>query len=314
MGRGPRPPFVTIVFLVASLSVVSITTGLPGSAVAREVIKRSGSLTARADTTNAHPGGLLVVSVSGQGSRSSASAVFLGRRHSFFTTNGRLRALIPVPLGTPPRSTVLGVEVRRRRRRWRMTLDITIAPRSFGERAIRLPPQKLRLVGRPEALRDGRRILGMLRTVTPQAHWRGPFKSPVHVAHSPSFGKRETVEGGGGVSLNRLFDGLYEDVHRGLDYAVPLGTIVQAPAAATVMFAGKLVASGQTIVLDHGQGVISAFFHLNRIEVREGQWIEGRSPIAQSGDSGFVGSPTLHWGVYINGVAVDPRVMFDLEI
>ncbi|MBN2369008.1 MAG: M23 family metallopeptidase [Vicinamibacteria bacterium] len=312
LDRRARLRAVMNAVIVLTLSVVSVAAVALDSAAAGEIVKQSGSIAARVDVTHARPGGLLVVSVSGHRRGASASAVLLGRRHAFYPVNGRLRALVPVPLGTPPRTTLLGVEVWRLRRRWRLTFDVTIAPSRYGERQIQLSPEQLRRAARPEALRDGRRILGLLRTATPAAHWRGPFKPPVHSPPAPSFGKRETVKGG--AALNRLFDGLHDEVHRGLDYIVPSGTIVQAPAAATVLFADTLAATGKTIVLDHGQGVSSVFFHLSRIEVRKEQWIEGRGPIAQSGDSGIVASPTLHWGVYVHGVAIDPRVLFDLHI
>ena len=103
-------------------------------------------------------------------------------------------------------------------------------------------------------------------------------------------------------------DGVYGEYHRGRDFDVPLGTVVQAPAAATVVFAGPLLLSGQTLVLDHGQGVVSALFHLSRLEVRTGDSVAAGTTLGLSGDSGAAASPHLHWGVYLHGVAVDPAL------
>jgi murein DD-endopeptidase MepM/ murein hydrolase activator NlpD len=63
------------------------------------------------------------------------------------------------------------------------------------------------------------------------------------------------------------------------------------------------------VFLDHGQGVLSVFFHLGRIDFQEGQALEGRFPVGISGESGIAAEPHVHWAVYIHGVAVDPRVM-----
>jgi murein DD-endopeptidase MepM/ murein hydrolase activator NlpD len=55
--------------------------------------------------------------------------------------------------------------------------------------------------------------------------------------------------------------------------------------------------------------VISVFYHLSRIDVVPGQQVESRAPVGLSGESGLAVSPHLHWGVYVSGVAVDPRVL-----
>jgi murein DD-endopeptidase MepM/ murein hydrolase activator NlpD len=102
-------------------------------------------------------------------------------------------------------------------------------------------------------------------------------------------------------------DGLSGEFHRGLDYDVPPGTLVRAPAGARVVLARGLVLSGETVVLDHGQGLVSVLFHLSRIDVLEGQEVAAGAPVGLSGDTGIAETPRVHWGVYLHGVAVDPR-------
>ncbi len=87
---------------------------------------------------------------------------------------------------------------------------------------------------------------------------------------------------------------------------------MQAPAAATVLLARQNPLTGGTLLLDHGQGVISAFFHLERTEVVEGQTLVGRTPVGVAGETGIASAPHVHWAVYVHGVAVDPRVMESL--
>src|SRR6266511_1607332 len=85
-----------------------------------------------------------------------------------------------------------------------------------------------------------------------------------------------------------------------------------APAAGTVLFAGPLTLSGQTLVIDHGQGVVSALFHLSRIDLRTGDRVEPRAIVGLSGDSGIAPTPLLQWRTYVHGVAVDPSVLQQL--
>ena len=79
-----------------------------------------------------------------------------------------------------------------------------------------------------------------------------------------------------------------------------------------MLLARRLSLTGHTLILDHGQGVISALFHLSRVDVREGDWVESRAPVALSGESGVAAEPHLHWARLRAGVAVDPRVMAQL--
>jgi murein DD-endopeptidase MepM/ murein hydrolase activator NlpD len=92
---------------------------------------------------------------------------------------------------------------------------------------------------------------------------------------------------------------------------VPVGTPVLAPAEGTVLLAERLALTGYTLALDHGHGVVSAFFHLNRIDATSGQRVARGTPLGLAGDTGIAWTPHLHWGVYVHGVAVDPRVFED---
>ena len=107
-------------------------------------------------------------------------------------------------------------------------------------------------------------------------------------------------------------DSTWGEQHRGLDYDVPYGTPVLAPATGMVLFAGNLTLSGQTVVLDHGQGVVSVFYHLSRMDVVPGQEVGARAPLGLVGETGLAPSAHLHWGTYVNGTAVDPEIVLRL--
>jgi len=277
-------------------------------AAAQAIVRQSGNATVQVDPRLAFPGGLFVVYVTSRRPLGGyMSAVFDGRRIPCFPTRRGQRALVPIPATLAAGEHVLGIEVRARRGRRRIALPVTVQERTYPARSVVIPEPKRALVLQAGVQRDGRQVQLMLRTVSPVQQWTGPFKSPVDSPPEYSYGAPTTYVGGSPVES--MSDAIYGEYHRGMDYPVAPGTLVQAPAAGTVLLARQNPLTGGTLLLDHGLGVISAFFHLERIEVTEGQVLVGRTPIGIAGDTGIASAPHVHWGVYIQGVAVDPRVM-----
>ncbi len=292
-----------VALLVAACALVSAA-----DAPAQPITRTVGQLTLVADPSFAFPGGLLVVHL--KRSLGTTFAILNGRRAPFLDTPKGPRALVPIPVGTPPGPATLGIELWARRGRQRIAVDVTIAPRTYGRRTVVIPEAKRELVKRHEAVIDGRRLLMALRSATTEALWSGPFTPPMTTAPSAVFGDAETFVGGSPV--DQTTDAIFGEYHRGLDYDVPGGTAVLAPAAGVVTFAGPLTLSGQTVVLDHGQGVVSVLFYLSRIEVHESDHVAARAPIGLSGDSGIAPNPLVRWAVYVHGVPVDPSVILRL--
>jgi hypothetical protein len=271
------------------------------------IVEHLRGLTVTIDTSQARPGGLLIVRLRPARPIGPASALLDGRRAPFFPTPDGPRALVGIPVTATPGPTQLGLELRGRRGKRQLSIGFTIAPHAFAERTLVLPPEGHKLLAAPTALRDSRRLLAALRSSSPIAHWHGLLRAPVGVAPRATFGLHERIDGG--LPANRLLDGIYGEYHRGLDFDVPPGTLVQAPGAGTVVLAESLSAAGQTVVIDHGHGLVSVLCHLGQIEVAPQQWIEGRTTIGTSGASGALAAPHVHWGTYVSGVAVDPAIL-----
>jgi murein DD-endopeptidase MepM/ murein hydrolase activator NlpD len=285
--------------------VLLLLATAPGSA--QEIVRHAGRYTVAADVTDAFPGGLIVARLrSSRPISAIAYANMDGRRFRFLQSAAGLRALVAVPADFAAGPATLGVELVGRGR-VRIPVPITVTARSYPPRVVVIPEDRRPLLASPQRVRDSRQLLLTLRTITAFQQWHGPFQPPVDVPPAMSFGSPQTYVGGSPVE--GMMDSVYGEYHRGLDYEVAAGTTVQAPAAGTVLLAGPLALTGNTLVVDHGQGVISVFYHLSRIDVMPGQQVEARAPVALSGDSGLAVSPHLHWGVYVSGVAVDPRVL-----
>ena len=112
--------------------------------------------------------------------------------------------------------------------------------------------------------------------------------------------------------LKRFFNDQPRAPHSGLDFAVPTGTPVQAPAAGRVILVGDYFFNGKTVFIDHGQGMISMFCHLSVIGVKPGEPIARGQVLGQVGATGRVTGAHLHWNVSLNDARVDPAIFIGM--
>ena len=106
--------------------------------------------------------------------------------------------------------------------------------------------------------------------------------------------------------LRRVLNGEPHAPHAGLDVAVPSGTPVRTAAAGQVINTGDYFYAGNSVFVDHGQGLITIYLHLSRIDVKAGDLVARGENLGAVGATGLVTGPHLHWGVLLNGVYVDP--------
>lgn len=134
----------------------------------------------------------------------------------------------------------------------------------------------------------------IFETVSPDRSWDSYFSLPASADVSSSFGNRRTYN----VPQSSPY-------HTGTDLGTPAGTAVYAPANGVVVYTGTLTVRGNVIVVDHGWGVMSGFWHLEQSLVNVGDRVEKGQQIGISGNTGLSTAAHLHWELRINGTPVD---------
>jgi murein DD-endopeptidase MepM/ murein hydrolase activator NlpD len=217
--------------------------------------------------------------------------VFAAERHT--PAGYRFWALLPTTALTRPGEytvTVASGEAQ-------VVRPVTVLPGAYETQHIVLPPGKGDLLAPDRTRPELERLLGIWNTISPTPQWRGRFRFPIAAGfHQTSpYGTRRSYNGG---PVNSF--------HAGTDWGAPEGTPVWAPAHGTVVLAEMLDVRGGAVIIDHGLGVTSNFWHLSRIDVQPGDRVAPGDVIGLVGTTGLSTAAHLHWELRIGSLAVDP--------
>ena len=163
------------------------------------------------------------------------------------------------------------------------TRTLTVAPR-FVE-----PPPDVQA----RIVRDAERLNAIYATATPLAGFVS-MRVPLETAVTGVFGSRS------------VFNGQPRSPHVGVDFRGSVGTAIRAPAAGTVVLADDLYFTGNTVVIDHGQGIHSILAHMSVIGVAAGAQVTQGDVVGEVGATGRVTGPHLHWSIRLLGARVNP--------
>jgi len=282
--------FVTVLTIVVSLAV--------GTLWARGASQEPVTLSVGTQAP-LKPGGVALITVSSPQDLTSLTGEIAGRPVRFWpgASAREWNGLAGISLDAAPGSAALTIQgttasgasatahvplvVERYRYE---TRRLTVDPKMVN------PPESelARIKQETQAMADAFAIL------TPERLWRSAFDAPVPGAPNSSFG-RLTITNGKPAGR-----------HQGADFRAATGTPVHAPNAGRVVLAQNLYFAGNTVILDHGLGVFSLLAHLSRIDVQPGAVVARGDVVGQSGATGRVTGPHLHWAVRFGEMTVDP--------
>lgn len=212
----------------------------------------------------------------------------------------RFAAIVGVDLLDPPGPAPLEALVEGHGANRRIVLELSVAEKAFPTQALRLPPEMADFDPVAVArIRDEQsRMDRILGHVSPAPVWELPFVPPVEPFRPAGFGFRRTINDEPRAS------------HAGVDVPAPDGTPVAAAAAGTVAFAGEQFLGGNSVVIDHGGGLFTIYYHLRDIAVPDGASVSRGQRIGSVGSTGRARGPHLHFGVRAPGGRVDPAPFF----
>ena len=147
---------------------------------------------------------------------------------------------------------------------------------------------------------DQRKVAAAWASALPDRLWAGKLRQPVDAPVRDNFGRK------------RVLNGTPKSPHNGIDFPAATGTAVVASAAARVALAEALYFSGNSILLDHGNGLFTTYFHLSKLDVKAGDRVKPGQRIGAVGATGRVTGLHLHMGARLHGARVSPLALFAL--
>jgi murein DD-endopeptidase MepM/ murein hydrolase activator NlpD len=240
----------------------------------------------------------------------SLSGAWLGHQltFSFDTSTKTWFALAGVSFETAPGKYALQLTAQRTAAKTPLTFTHTfaVARAQYPKIKVELAVEKKFTEPSAEQLKqieeDQKVKQNYLNRVTPQREWAGKFTPPAEAAVSDVFGSQ------------RIFNGVAQRPHFGLDFRVPTGAPVTAMNAGTVLLARFLYFEGNCVVLDHGQGLLTLYLHLSEFKVKEGDAVKRGDVLGLSGGTGRATGPHLHVAVRWQGTYLDPARLMQLAL
>ena len=247
------------------------------------------------------PGGVAVVALGKVVGDTAAPRSWLGEQPVLVTADqGEWYAVVGLSLATRPGGHKLRVKFGD----VSSTQDFAVQSKDYPEQHITLKDKgKVQLS--PENLARAEREIAQI--IKLKHHWHATpdtdlaFILPADGPLTGHFGMR------------RFFNGRPRAPHAGLDMAIDIGTPVMASGQGTVLAVDDYFFNGKTVFIDHGNGLITMYCHLDRIDVQAGEKVSKGQHIALSGMSGRATGPHVHWSVVLNGTMVDPEAFITTQ-
>jgi murein DD-endopeptidase MepM/ murein hydrolase activator NlpD len=292
--------------VVIAICAVLLVAALPASAATWAV---------RAQPTRLVNGAPILFQVKPPAKLDSLTGKWLGHQltFSYDASTKTWFTLAGISFETTPGKYALELSAERAASKTPLTLTDLTFTRTFAVARAKYPQIKVELTVErkftepsPEQLQqiaEGVKIKDdYLNRVTPTREWDGEFTAPADAAISDVYGSQ------------RIFNGKAQRPHYGLDFRVPTGTPVAAMNSGSVLLARFLYFEGNCVAIDHGQGLLTLYFHLSEIKVKEGDSVTRGQEIGLSGGTGRATGPHLHVAVRWQGTYLDPARLMQMPL
>lgn len=237
--------------------------------------------------------------------QAKVSGQFLKRKIPFFPHGDtNFAGIVGIDMDDPPGIQELSITVHSDTESDHLSYSVLITKEDYTVQHLTLPKNTVDLDAKTlkRVQQEKRELTEAFHHVGASPLWDGPFLEPVNGKVTGVFGSR------------RVINGQPRKPHSGEDIAAPKGTPVQAINKGIVVKTVDHFFSGKGVVLDHGVGLFSMYFHLSEIDVTSGQTIQKGEALGKVGSSGRATGPHLHWGIHLNGSRINPYALTALPI
>jgi hypothetical protein len=218
----------------------------------------------------------------------------------FPLANGEWEALLGIDLRLSPGAYTIEVRLQPKEGApvlWKEPVQVTA--KDYGVENLQLPQRMVTLDAKTlkRVQQDQARFNAVWEQQSPECYWREPFLRPLPGTVLSSFGR------------SRFINGEQRSPHTGVDLRAALGEPVLASNSGRVALVGEFFFYGRAVVVDHGLGLYTMYFHLSEVKVKKAEWVERGAAIGLAGATGRASGPHLHWGVRLAGARVDPLAL-----
>jgi murein DD-endopeptidase MepM/ murein hydrolase activator NlpD len=176
--------------------------------------------------------------------------------------------------------------------------NVTVVAGPYGTEYIQFDDSRSALLDADLIQLEQEKLANLWSQVSLRPRWEGPFRYPVEISSlriTSPFGTRRSYNGSPVTSF-----------HDGTDFGGDVGAPIYAAAAGRVVLAEELTLRGNAVLIDHGMGLFSGYWHQSQFVVAKGQEVQAGDLIGYIGNSGLVTGPHLHWEMRLHGIAVEP--------
>jgi murein DD-endopeptidase MepM/ murein hydrolase activator NlpD len=214
-------------------------------------------------------------------------------------TENEYVGFIAIDLNTTPGKYFVDIKSNNKEK----SVDVNIEKYSFKVIHLNLPKEKVFLAKKDliRAEKEGTILREIFKKINPPL-WDGPFYKPLDNSITTDFG------------VKRIMNKKQVSFHKGIDIRGKTGDKVCAINKGRIVLAQNLFFGGNTIIIDHGQGIYSIYMHLSKINISKGEIVKKGQLIGLVGATGRATGPHLHFGVKIAGLDVNPLSLFGLNL
>ena len=212
-------------------------------------------------------------------------------------------ALIPISYYEKSKKQELKIEYLFHDKHKTKVLTLNINQAKYDKEEISVNPSKVNPKApdvKKRIAKEYHKAMKIYATVTNKSYMKDQFIMPIESKITSDFGKA------------RVYNNSHKGYHSGTDFRAKIGTNIIAANRGKAVLVQNRFYSGGTVLVDHGRGIYTCYFHMSKFHVKEGQMVKRGEIIGLSGQSGRVTGPHLHFSARINAVQVDPLQLISL--